>query len=147
MRPLTILAVLVVVGAIAALSLLPLRAEARPPLVELSSGLPAVPGPLNVLASCGVAIDSNPDGGTDLVKCASGGVGGYVEIFCENRTDRPVYYGGASSSAVLNGTAPCISADSDVCKRDAFRFSVRPGALGASIADGGTVTLNCIEGR
>lgn len=110
--------------------------------LEYARAIPGVPGPLNALKSCTVAVDNNPDGGTDLVQCS--GTAGYSEIFCENRSSTAVYYGNRTDD--LDSVAPCISNDSATCGRDAFRFSVRNGQLGADTASG-SVTLYCTEGR
>ena len=117
--------------------------QSNPHIVhELGAQVPGVPGPLTSLNSCTVAVDDNPDGGTDAVSCSDSA--GHVEIFCENRSSTAVYYG--KSTDDLDSVAPCISNVSTTCGRDAFRFSVRNGQLGADTASG-SVTLYCTEGR
>jgi hypothetical protein len=111
-------------------------------VLPIVSSMAAVPGPLVGLNSCTVSVDSNPDGGTDLVQCSDSV--GHAEIFCENRSTTSVFYGGATDD--LDSVAPCISTDTANCQRDAFRFSVRKGILAADTASG-TATLYCTEGR
>ena len=111
-------------------------------VLPIVSSMAAVPGPLVGLNSCTVTVDSNPDGGTDLVQCSDSV--GHAEIFCENRSTTPVYYGGAADD--LDSVAPAICTDTASCGRDAFRFSIRKGLLAADTASG-TATLYCTEGR
>jgi hypothetical protein len=112
------------------------------PLVEIAGAVTTVPGPLAYLNSCTVAVDDNPDGGTDAVACSD--AIGHAEIFCESRSTTPVYYGNRTDD--LDSVAPRICTDTASCGRDAFRFSVRTGQLGADTASG-SVTLYCTEGR
>jgi hypothetical protein len=117
--------------------------QSNPHIVhELGAQVPGVPGPLVALNSCTVAVDDNPDGGTDAVACSDSA--GHVEIFCESRSTTPVYYGKLTDD--LDSVAPRICTDTASCGRDAFRFSVRNGQLGADTASG-SVTLYCTEGR
>jgi hypothetical protein len=118
------------------------KADAGPVSIEVGQQIASVPGPLAYLNSCTVAVDANPDGGTDLVACSA--TGHYVEIFCENRSTTSVFYGSATDD--LDSVAPCVSTDTANCQRDAFRFSVRNGQLGADTASG-SATLYCTEGR
>jgi hypothetical protein len=143
MRHLTAVVPFAVLLMAVAVMMLPSRAaEAQLVPLELARELPGVPGPLSQLNSCAVTVDSNPDGGTDLVQCSD--TINHVEIFCENRSATAVYYGNRTDD--LDSVAPCISNDSSVCGRDAFRFSVRNGQLGADTASG-SATLYCTEGR
>lgn len=129
--------------ALVAIVMLPSRkADAGPLSIEVGQQIATVPGPLAYLNTCTVAVDSNPDGGTDAVQCS--GSNGYVEIFCENRSTTSVFYGSATDD--IDSVGPCISTDTASCGRDAFRFSVRTGQLGADTASG-TATLYCTEGR
>jgi hypothetical protein len=135
--------------AIGLLALVAYPAQSGPEIgLEYARAVPGVPGPLNALKSCTVAIDKNPDGGTDTVACSSSV--GYSEIYCENLSSSAVYYGGPTDD--LDSVAPAICTDTSKCRDSAFTFSVKRGALGADLLDsdfpdGGTVSLKCTEGR
>ncbi|MEK9809478.1 MAG: hypothetical protein VW362_03455 [Candidatus Nanopelagicales bacterium] len=106
------------------------------------SGGPMLSGPLGTLNTWSVSVDAAVDAGTTSI--TGSGDDGYLSVYCENNSTRPVYYGGSQTTS---SNAPAVCTDTATCLRSSFSMDVRKGQLVADAVDGGTVTLKCIGGR